>query len=129
MLEINAGIICDIIQKVRAFQVKEDVTFPVEGPPEFSEDNDWLQALASHRDDLTYLDAKKTIDNLEPDQQMMLVALMYLGRGDYSIDEWEMAFETARDNWTKHTADYILSRPLAADHLAEGLEQAGYSCE
>ncbi len=129
MLEINAGIVCDIIQKIRVFQAKESVTFPVEGPPEFSEDNDWLQTLASHRDDLSYLDAKKTIENLEPDQQIMLVALMYLGREDYSIDEWETALETARNNWTTHTANYLLSRPLAADYLEGGLAQLGRSCE
>jgi len=30
--------------------------------------------------------------------------------------------------WTPHTAEYLLARPLVADHLEEGLSQMGYSC-
>jgi len=32
--------------------------------------------------DPTYAELKTTIDDLEPDQQIRLVALMWLGRGD-----------------------------------------------
>ncbi len=54
---------------------------------------------------------------------MTLVALMWMGRGDYSIDEWEDAIEQAKDQWTDHTAEYLISTPLLSDYLAEGLDQ------
>ena len=69
-----------------------------------------------------YQELKVMIDDLEPDQQMMLVALMWVGRGDYSVEEWDDAMEFAEENWTDHTAEYLIGTSLLADYLAEGLE-------
>lgn len=128
MLEqINPETVCHIIAGAREFQSKEEVVLP-DVPDSPSED--WaLQALADHTDDLTLQETKEIIDDLEPDQQMALVALMWMGRGDFSADEWDDAFATAQDNWTPRTAEYLLATPMAADFLEEGLVQLGYSCE
>lgn len=128
MLDINPEIVCSIIQKAREFHAKEGVTFPTVLPDETSDEADWLQTLADHSDDLTYLEVKEAINDLEQDQQILLVALMYVGRGDYSCNEWHAAMEEARYNWTPHTAEYLLSRPLVADYLEEALSLFGYSC-
>ena len=77
----------------------------------------------------TGLELKATIDDLEPDQQMSLVGLMWLGRGDYEAAEWERALSDARERWTARTADYLIGTPLLADYLADGLEQLGYAPE
>ncbi|QLH41432.1 MAG: DUF3775 domain-containing protein [Coxiellaceae bacterium] len=124
MLNINPEIVCDIIAKAREFHAKEGVSFS-----NSSYDADWSQILADHKDDLTYQEVKSAIDDLEPDQQMTLVALMYIGRGDYTVDEWDEAYKEAEEGWTNHTADYLLSKPLVADYLQEGLSQFGYSCD
>jgi hypothetical protein len=93
-----------------------------------SPSDDWArQILADHAGDPTYQEIKTTIDDLEPDQQVTLVALMWLGRGDYSSDEWEVAVETAQDSWNERTAEYLLGTPLLADYLSEGLDELGYS--
>lgn len=85
-----------IIERARGFHVKEGVTIP--GEP-LSPGDDWArQLLDDHGDDPTYQEIKTTIDDLEPDQQVTLVALMWVGRGDYSSDEWEAAMETAQDS-------------------------------
>jgi hypothetical protein len=57
------------------------------------------------------------------------VALMWLGRGDYDLEEWEDALEQARESWSAHTAEYLIATPLVADYLEEGLSMHGYSCE
>ena len=62
------------------------------------------------------------INDLEPDQQVSIVALMWLGRGDYTIDEWDDVIAQAKEQWTDHTAEYLISTPLLSDYLAEGLE-------
>ena len=127
MLEINPEIVCAIITRAREFQAKEDVVFP-EDP--MNPTDDWaMQVLANHHDDLTYLELKATIEDLEPDQQATLVALMWLGREDFSLDEWDRALQQATENWNDHTADYLLSTPLVADYLEEGLRQHGHDCE
>lgn len=64
---------------------------------------------------------------LDEDEQTNLVALAWLGRGTYDIDEWKDALDTARAEHNKRTAQYLLGLPLLGDYLAEGLEAFGES--
>ncbi|GMQ97072.1 MAG: DUF3775 domain-containing protein [Gammaproteobacteria bacterium] len=126
MLDINPEIVCGIIEKSREFQAKEEVVIP-EDP--HSPGDDWaLQVLADHIGDLTYVEVSNLITDLEPIQQVTLVALMWLGRGDFELDEWESAMEQAKDSWTERTAEYLLATPLVSDFLTDGLDQLGHSC-
>jgi hypothetical protein len=120
-LELNRETVRFIIDKAHEFHVKEAVSFPDEM---LSPADDWArQVLADHGDDPTFQELKSTIDDLEPDQQIMLVALMWIGRGDFEIDEWDDALERAQDSWNARTAEYLIGTPLVADYLAEGLDQ------
>lgn len=69
------------------------------------------------------------IDELNEDEKVDLVALMWIGRGTYGIDEMEHARRTARVEATHTTSDYLLSTPLIADYLADGLEAFGIPVE
>ena len=60
---------------------------------------------------------------------MELVALTWLGRGDFGADEWQTAVAQARDSWNERTADYLIGTPLAADYLEEGLDSLGFARE
>ncbi|KTD23471.1 Protein of uncharacterised function (DUF3775) [Legionella lansingensis] len=123
MLNLNSGIICDIILKARQFQAKEGVSFP-----DVTDDMDASYVLADHADDLSYQEVIHAINNLRPDQQATLVALMYLGRGDYMKDEWEDALHIATQEWTNHTGEYLLSRPTMPDDIERGLYLLGILC-
>lgn len=127
MLEISTDIIRSIVDKAHEFHAQEGVVFPEQpGSPT----DDWaMQVLASHADDLTYQELRNLIRDLEPDQQVNLVALMWLGRGDFVEDEWEDALALARDRWTQRTAEYLIATPLVADYLEEGLSALGYAPE
>ncbi len=91
---------------------------------------DWgARTLADHADELSFAEAKSTLDDLEPDRQAALVALMWIGRGDFDATEWEAALDEARANLTAHTAEYPMGTPLVADHLEDGLTQMGYGSD
>jgi len=127
MFDVNPDTVCFLIDKAREFQGKEEVVLP-DVPDSPSED--WgLQALADHQGDLTFQEFKSTFDNLEPDQQQNVVALFWVGRGDFEKSEWEQAFDEARANWNKSTAEYLIAHPLLADYLSEGLELFDYRCD
>lgn len=127
MLELNPEIVCLVVTRAREFHAKEQVVLPDEP---FNPGDDWaLQTLADHLDDLTYREVVAAIEDLEPGQQAQLVALMWLGRGDFETDEWEAAVEQAQEQSNDRTAEYLLATPLVADFLEEGLDLLGYTCE
>jgi len=127
MISIDLDTVQFIIDKARAFHAKEAVSIPEEPT---SPTDDWArQVLADHADDASYAELVATIDDLEPDQQVDLVALMWLGRGDFDIEEWGEAQAEARRARTARTADYLIATPLLADYLQEGLELHGYDAE
>ncbi|MFS8607248.1 MAG: DUF3775 domain-containing protein [Gammaproteobacteria bacterium] len=119
-LEVNPDTVRFIVDRLRQFQVKEGVTVADPG-------DDWSRnILADSPDDPAVNEVRAAIDDLEPDQQVELVAILWVGRGDFGPDEWENAVAQARDAWNERTADYILGTPLAADFLEEGLDQLGF---
>lgn len=127
MLNINPDTVCFLILRARVFHSQEGVVFPeiTDSPSD-----DWaLQALAAHHGDSLFQEFKSTIDDLEPDQQQEVVALMWLGRDEFSVDEWEAAREEARNSWTESTAEYLIGHPQLSDYLLEGLDLLGYSCD
>jgi hypothetical protein len=130
MLNINPETVCFIITKARQFQAKEEVVIP-EVP--LSATESWAQQiLADHREDSCVQEVIETVQDLEPDQRAELVALMWLGRGDYSLEEWRNAVREAADSLQDDIAAagrYLLAHPLVADYLLEGLRQTGSDCE
>lgn len=127
MLDVNPDIICRLIELAREFHAQEQVVIP-ETPGNPS--GDWAaQTLASHIEDMSFQEFKSIVEDLEPAQQIQVVALLWMGRGDYAVEEWEDALEQARDDWTPKTAEYLVVHPLLATYLTEGLDLLGYSCE
>jgi hypothetical protein len=64
---------------------------------------------------------------LNEDEQVELVALAWLGRGTFDLDEWDEAVDTARNEHNKRTARYLLGMPMLGDYLEEGLAAFGIS--
>jgi len=129
MLNISSDTVCFIIGKAREFQAKEEIVIP-EVP--FSSSEDWaMQILADHNDDPCLREVEETVSDLEPDQQAELIALMWLGRGDYDLTEWDEAVKDAAEstNDIPEPGTYLLAHPLVADFLQDGLDQHGGSCE
>ena len=120
-IDLNRETVQFLIDRAREFHTQDDVTFDEE--PEF-DDDDWSQQFsANFAADPYYQEIKTTVDDLEPDQQMTLVALMWVGRGDFSMDEWDDAFKEAEENWNENTAEYLLGTPMLSDYLAEAIDQ------
>ncbi|MEL7213550.1 MAG: DUF3775 domain-containing protein [Pseudomonadota bacterium] len=67
------------------------------------------------------------IDNLNEDEKSSLVAVMWIGRDSFDATDLEEAKETARQEATTPTADYLMGTPHLADHLENGLDALGIS--
>lgn len=127
MLNVNPDTVCFLISRARIFHSKEDVVMP--DVPDSPADDWALQAMADHTGDAVFQEFKATVDDLEPDQQQEVVALMWVGREEFAGEEWDLALEEARNEWNENTAEYLIAHPQLADYLLEGLDVLGYSCE
>jgi hypothetical protein len=126
-LSISPEKVCFIIVKAREFDVKDVVTDP--DPASNAADDAMVSVLEDHPDDPTAQELQSFINVLTEDEQIDLVALTWLGRGDATIDDWEQLRTEAARLHNARTAAYLLGKPMLADHLEEGLSQFDCSCE
>jgi hypothetical protein len=69
---------------------------------------------------------KGLIADLNEDEQAALIALTWIGRGDYDASEWEEARRLARERNADGSApDYLAEMELLGDLLSEGLAAFG----
>jgi len=124
-LSISLEKVCFVIAKARELDVKV-------APEELDDasDEDMMQRiLEDYADDPTFEELRSFLVEQNDDELKELLALTWLGRGDFTIDEWASGLTRVRDVRQYHTADYLLGTPLLADFLEEGLAQFGLSCE
>lgn len=128
-VELNISIekVCYIIVKAREFDAKVD---PVEPDPGSNPtDSGEREVLEDYADDPTFAELRTAIDSLNDDEVIDLIALAWLGRGDFAKEEWEEARNLANERHRHRSADYLTGMPALGDYLEEGLSLLGYSCE
>lgn len=112
-----------LIEKARQFDVKEAASDPDSGSN--GADDDMVDVLQDNGEDPVVREITGFINALSEDEQVDLVALMRLGRGDASIEEWGDLREEAGGQRDRHTARYLLGEPMLGDLLAQGLDEFG----
>ena len=126
-LTVSTDKLCFIIEKAREFDVKDVVTDPDDASN--PADDAMISVLEDHKDDPVVQEIAAVIFQMSEDEQIDLVALTWLGRGDGTLDDWnDLRAEAARAH-NKRTAAYLLGIPLLSDYLEEALDQFGISCE
>ena len=126
-LSISREKVCYIITKAREFDAKDVVTDPDDSSN--PADDAMLSVLEDHPDDPVVQEISAAIFAMSEDEQVDLVALAWLGRGDGTLDDWDDLRAEADRAHNKRTASYLLGMPLLADYLNEALSQFGLSCE
>ena len=122
-LAISAEKVGFLIEKAREFDVKDVVTDTDSGSN--ASDDKMIDVLEDRADDPVVREIKGFIHGLSQDEQIDLVALMRLGRGDGSIEEWSDLRREAAEGANRRTASYLLGEPFLSDFLAEGLDEFG----
>ncbi|MFZ5790963.1 MAG: DUF3775 domain-containing protein [Pseudomonadota bacterium] len=126
--ELSIGLpkLCYIIVKAREFDAKVE---PVEPEPGSNPADDAeREVLEDYADDPTYQELVDAIESLNDDERAELIALTWLGRGDYVAEEWEKALADAQDALNERVASYLVGTPNLGDELEEGLTSLGLSC-
>jgi len=116
-----------IIAKAREFDAKDIVTDPDDSSN--AVDDGMLSVLEDHPDDPVVQELTAFIRAMTEDEQVDLVALAWLGRGDGTIGDWDDLRAEASRAHNKRTASYLLGMPLLPNHLEDALEEFGISAE
>lgn len=126
-LAISPEKVAAIVMKARQFDVKDVVTDP--GSSSNASDDAMLSVLEDHKDDPVRTELAAIIRTLNEDEQIDLVALAWLGRGDGELYDWDELRSEASRAHNKRTAEYLMGMPLLGDVLEDALAQFGHSTE
>lgn len=88
-----------------------------------TDDADADTILESRPSDGTERELTSFIRNLNDDEKAALVALMWIGRDTF--DDYDEAYETAKQEAIGPTEKYLMGIPLLADYLEDALETLG----
>jgi hypothetical protein len=120
-LTINPDAAFAIMLKAREFDAKVAQSDPDSGSN--PSDDKSVDALETNPGDDTRRELVSAIRDLNDDAQTDLIALILVGREDYTIDEWAEARREARTVGRPHVARFVTDIPLVSDFLEEGLSQ------
>ncbi len=120
-ITLNPEFLRSLILKLRALMAQEDEVSPDSGSN--PSDDEGPATLQDSPDNLIRQEIAAQIEDLEPDQQAELVALMWIGRGDLEPEEWPEALELAADRADGATSHYLMTHPHVADYIDEGVDR------
>jgi hypothetical protein len=127
MLTVSLHRVCYIIDKAHEFDAEMAPSDP-DSAASSTEDED-SAILQARRSNPTYDELVTAIRDMNVDEQAELIALTWLGRGDFTAAEWDDAVAQALERNRGHTARYLTGMPLLGDYLEEGLDMLGLGCE
>lgn len=127
-LSISSDKVCYLIAKAREFDVKDIATIPDEGSN--PSDDRMVEVLEDRPgEDSVLQELRSLIADMSDDEQIDLVAMAWLGRGDAGVEGWqELRNEAARAH-NRRTATYLLAMPLLPSYLQEAMDALDLSCE
>lgn len=127
-LAIDASKVCYLIVLARQFGAKVAPALP--DPGSNAADDGFQSVLEDRSDnDAVVSEMRQFLGALDDEEYVNLMALMWLGRGDYDLDEWEETLAEAQALSAERRPNYLIGTPLLADYLEEGLTAFGLSCE
>ena len=127
--ELNIGLdkVQDIVLKARAFDLEDFPDEPDPGSDSDAAEN--REDRLDEGDDPTEAELRELIDDLNDDEVVDLIALVWIGRGDFGVEDLGEARELARERHQGSSSKYLMGIPTLAEYLVEGIAAAGYDLE
>lgn len=127
-LTVSSEKICYIIAKAREFDVKDLATIPDDAS---NPSDDCMVEVLEDRpnEDSVFEELRSLINDMSDDEQIDLVAMAWLGRGDAGVEGWRELRSEATRAHNRRTAAYLLAMPLLPTYLETALSELGLSCE
>jgi hypothetical protein len=118
-----------IIEKAREFDAEVPPVIVDDGSNPTDDEAGDTTILEDRPDNPTAQELKEALETLNDDQRDEIVALTWVGRGDFTSEDWDEALDAAHERHNGNEARYLMGTPLLADYLEEGAAQLGYARE
>ncbi len=125
MPDVNPQKVCFIVAKSRELLSEDEGSRPDASNAADDDERSILTdaAYAPIRAELV-----QYVDDLDEDEAAAVVALLWIGRGDFEPKDWAAAVAQARERRESSTSSYLLGEPLLPDYLEDALAAFGHSC-
>lgn len=114
-----------IIEKAREFDALIDEDDPDSGSN--PSDDMEVAILEATADNPTEDELTTALATLNDDELTELLALLWVGRGDYDRGSWGDAVQQAREAKNRRIVRYLVGTPMLGDLIEEGLAELGVS--
>jgi hypothetical protein len=123
-ITIPAQTLAYIIEKARQFDALVEEDDPESGSN--PADDNGVAVLEDTPDNPTEEELAAFLESLNDDELIDLLALVWVGRGDYGGDAWAEAVFAARQAKNGRIVQYLVGTPMLGDLLEEGLAELDY---
>jgi hypothetical protein len=124
-LRISLDKVCQIIEAARELEGRVP---PTTGDKTTTGDDSRFVFMEESDDDPTREEIAEAIAGLNVEEQADLLALIYLGRGDVDLAEWDDAVVQAQADIEDGDADFMIGDAALAGYLGDALDALGKSC-
>lgn len=116
-----------ILVRAREFEAETEPSGLEEGSN--PADDREVAVLEEPEEDGPAQELQTALEDLNEDELVDVLALTWLGRGDYDVSEWEAARAAAAGQRDPHIPLYLVRTPLFSDYLEEGLGLLGHDLD
>lgn len=124
-LSVTTEKLAQIVILARAYDAQVPQSDPDSGSN--ASDDAAVDTLEDARDNAIARELRAAIASLDEDARTELVALVWIGRGDYEASEWRAALTAARERKENAASRYLMGMPLLGDLIDEGAGALGLS--
>jgi len=126
-LSVSPEQVAFIIVKARQFSAKVGATGLNDASDPADEQDGGVIILENMRHDPVLQELTDAIEGLAEDEQRDLIALLWIGRGEFDAEDWEEARRQAdATEFSRGVSRYLLRDPLSGENLAEGMNRMGF---
>ncbi|WP_265570868.1 DUF3775 domain-containing protein [Sphingomicrobium nitratireducens] len=122
--------LCRIIIRAREYEAQVPTNYDGDESPDNVDGDDDDEAYSVLDDDLNTSveeELQGALDDLAEDQIAEVLALCWVGTGDYDASDWDEALQAAGEE--RHIVDQLMEMPMLASVLESGMAAFELDCD
>lgn len=121
-IDISVDKLAEVVLLAHAYDAQAD---DIDADDAEAVDGEPQLAAEGRPDNAIGAELRQAIESMSEDEKAFLVALTWIGRGDFESDEFDSAIVTAFERNQGSTADYLMGMPMLGEFVEQGAAACG----